>query len=359
MGPLPRHLLKACRDALPSLAVGAVGGALFVLIGMPLAWMLGSMVLVAAVALAGGARRMPMRVPARLREVMVAIIGVMLGSAFRPDMIDRAGEWAGLIALMLLYVPLVTALCYGVFRWLGRLDPVTSYFSATPGGLQEMTLIGEHYGGDARSIVLTHAIRIFVVVMTVPVYFRFIEGLSVPSMAPGMHLADMPLKEAALLVGAGIAGWFGASFLRIPAARLVGPMLASGAVHLAGLSHAQPPPELVAVAQVVMGTALGCRFAGADWRAIGRIAGLAFLSTLIMLAVSLGLTLGAAGLVGAPTRALMLVLSPGGLAEMSLVALALGVDVAIVSSMHVFRIVVVVILAPVAFRLSRLKRSGS
>ena len=38
------------------------------------------------------------------------------------------------------------------------------------------------------------------------------------------------------------------------------------------------------------------------------------------------------------------------------VALGLGVEVAIVSSMHVFRIAVVVIAAPMAFRLLGLKR---
>ncbi|WP_300296290.1 AbrB family transcriptional regulator [Ferrovibrio sp.] len=348
----PRALLAS----LPALLIGAVGGAIFLYLRMPLAWMLGSMFLVAVVALAGGGKRLPLTVHARLRELMVAVIGVMLGSAFKPDMIDRAGEWLDLIILMLVYVPLTTTLCYWVFRKLGKLDPVTSYFSATPGGLQEMTMLGEHYGGDARSIIMTHAIRVFMVVMTVPVYFRFVENLNVPPMAPGVHLADMPLKEGLLLLGCGIIGWLVADKLRIPAARLVGPMLVSGAVHLAGFSSAQPPPELVAVAQVAMGAALGVRFVNTPLREVGRIARLAVAATALMLAVSVLMTIGFSRLNGLASEAVMLVLSPGGLAEMSLVALALGVEVAIVSSMHVFRIAVVVIAAPLAFRLLGLKR---
>jgi uncharacterized membrane protein AbrB (regulator of aidB expression) len=45
-----------------------------------------------------------------------------------------------------------------------------------------------------------------------------------------------------------------------------------------------------------------------------------------------------------------LVLAPGGLAEMTLVALSLGVDVAFVSTMHLLRIALVVILAPAIFK---------
>ena len=49
----------------------------------------------------------------------------------------------------------------------------------------------------------------------------------------------------------------------------------------------------------------------------------------------------------------LLAFSPGGLAEMSLIALALGVDVAYVSSQHVVRIFIIVALAPWVFRLLR------
>src|SRR3546814_19014026 len=48
----------------------------------------------------------------------------------------------------------ISLLGYLLFRKVGKFDPVTSFVSATPGGLQEMTVIGEHYGGDARHIVL-------------------------------------------------------------------------------------------------------------------------------------------------------------------------------------------------------------
>lgn len=348
-------MLKQLGFSLPALAIGAVGGAAFLYLRMPLAWMLGSMFLVGVCALGGLEKKVRLTVNPRLRAIMITIIGVMLGSAFKPEMVDRAKEWLGLVILMMIYIPVATALCYVIFRKMAKLDPVTSYFSAAPGGLQEMTLVGEHYGGDGRSIIMTHALRVFLVVMTVPVYFRFVEKLNVPPMAIGRHMWELLPMEAALLAACAVVGWFAAKAIRMPASQLVGPMVVSAVVHLAGWSAASPPPELVAAAQVVMGAALGCRFVGTPLKEVGRVAGWAVIATAAMLLVSLGFTLGTADLVGIDRAGLMLVLSPGGMAEMSLVALGLGVEVAVVASMHIFRIAVVVLAVPFAFRLMGLK----
>jgi uncharacterized protein len=51
-----------------------------------------------------------------------------------------------------------------------------------------------------------------------------------------------------------------------------------------------------------------------------------------------------------PLPGLILALAPGGLAEMSLVALALQVEAAFVSTHHVIRIAMVVLVAPALYR---------
>lgn len=350
-----RDLIAQTLKGLPVLLVGAIGGLIFLQLRAPLAWMLGSMCIVAPLALWGWPRKLHAHVEPKLRSLMVVVLGVMLGSAFTPDMLQRGGEFFSLMGLMALYVPVSLGACYWVFRRGAGLDPTTSYFAAAPGGLQEMTLMGEAMGGNGRNIVLAHALRIFLVVMTIPFYFRLIEGAQVPSMPSGVHLNEMALDDALLLLGSGVVGFLAARRFRIPAAQLVGPMLVSAGVHLAGLSAAKPPPELVAMAQVVLGTALGCRFAGADPRALLRLAKFSGIATAVLLSLTLLFSYCAANLFGYSTQLLVLVLAPGGLAEMSLVALALGVEVAMVASMHVFRISIVVIIAPAVFRLLRLR----
>ncbi|SDG02447.1 AbrB family transcriptional regulator [Thalassobaculum litoreum] len=333
-----------------ALAIGAGGGLLFAWAQLPLPWMMGAMVATTIASVAGAG----IRVDYRLRTAMIAILGVMLGSAFRPELIDRAGDWAVSIAGLLVYAVTAGALVTWYFRKVGGYDAVTSYFASSPGGLNEMVLVGRAMGGDDRVIALTHSARILLVVMTIPFVFRIFADYT-PSgtlLPPGAGL-DMAVQDWAILAGCAVVGALIGKLLRIPAAFLVGPMAMSGIIHLAGVTEASPPSLLVACAQVVMGTGIGCRFAGTPVREIARIVKISIGSTIILLVFGVIFGLVLEQVTDVPWFVLVLAYAPGGLAEMSLIALALGRDVAFVATHHIFRIGFIVILAPAAFRLMR------
>src|SRR3546814_19510901 len=98
----------------------------------------------------------------------------------------------------------------------------------------------------------------------------------------------------------------------MPASRLIGPMVVSAAVHLAGFSEAKPPPQNVAIAQVVMGAALGTSFAGTLLIEIRRLAGLSVVSALIMVGCPVACSFAFAGLIGTRVATPGPTLSPGG-----------------------------------------------
>ena len=336
-------------QTLLTLAIGAAGGALFAWLNLPLAWMLGAMCATTVVALAG----LRIGVDPRLRALMVTILGVMLGSTFSPAMIGYVAGWAVAVAVLFVYMPVVTAICYAFFRRVGRFDRTTAYFAAAPGGLNEMIIIGSSMGGDAAAIALVHAVRVLIAVLTIPFYFRLVEHVSVPSLMPGASFAALTPRDAALLAGAAVAGWVVARLLRVPAAGLVGPMVASAAVHLAGLTASRPPAELVAAAQVVIGSTVGGRFAGYALRKVAGVLAMGIVTAAIMLAFTVLFTLAFADAAGFSLTGMVLALAPGGLAEMSLMALVLGVDTAFVATMHILRIGAVVIIGPAFYRLWR------
>jgi membrane AbrB-like protein len=124
-------------------------------------------------------------------------------------------------------------------------------------------------------------------------------------------------------------------------------------VHLAGWTAAKPPVELVAAAQVVVGTAIGCRFAGVGVGLIRRAVVAAAGGTVVLMAASIAFAFGLNALTGLPTEALVLAFAPGGLAEMSLIAIAVSADAAFVATHHVVRIFLIVVCAPLVFRLMR------
>ncbi|NIA69580.1 AbrB family transcriptional regulator [Pelagibius litoralis] len=339
--------VKSWQKILLALAIGTAGGWLANSLQIPLAWMIGAMLATTVAAMAG----LPIALPMVYRTAMVAVLGVMLGSGFAPEILDRVGDW-GLSLLGLIAYTIVSAAVVTVFlRKVAGYDPVTAYFSASPGGLSEMVIIGTAKGGDERIISLTHTSRILLVVLALPFVMQWVFGFSPgPRPAGGIPLAQALPFDMAVLTLCGLVGFFAAKLARLPAAAILGPMVASAAVHLAGWSDAKPPTELVAAAQVVVGTAIGCRFAGVGLRFVGRTLLASLGSTIILVAGCLLFALMLHPLTGLPTIALFLAYAPGGVAEMSLIALALSVDAALVASHHIVRIFFIVVCTPMLFQ---------
>lgn len=336
-----------------ALAIGTVGGAVFYLLNLPLPWMLGALFATMAASVANA----PILGPARLRPVVVAVIGVLLGSRFTPDIIAEASAWIGTVAVLMVYVVAVALVVVPFYRFAGRFDWVTAYFAGMPGGLSEMIEIGEASGAKPAPIILAHSLRIVVTIALIAFWFRIVEGHQFGT-SMGAVEAHLTWLDALLLLASGIVGSVIGKKLRFPAPTFLGPLLVSAVLHLGGATEGAPPGLLVNTAQVLLGTVLGCRFLGISARTVLPAAALAIGSTLLTLGVAFIAGLAMWHLAGiAPDQAL-LALAPGGLTEMGLIALAIQADVAFVALHHVVRILFVIVLAPVAFRLLMVRRSA-
>lgn len=327
------------------MAIGAASGAVAFWAGMPLPWMLGAMLGTTIAALAGS----PLAAPVRLRQVAVPVLGVMLGSAVTPDLMAQAGHWA----LMLVPLPPLLAgfagASYLIYRHIGGYDAATAYYSAMPGGLNEMMILGAAAGGSERRIALAHACRILMVISAMALIFGLVFGVRTTGAAGWTPFSDLGLRDAAILLACAGLGPPLARAMRLPAAPVFGPMILSGAVHVAGWVTLPPPSALIVIAQVVIGTVIGARFIGTQVAEVGRDLWLAFLSTLALLAIACGVSVAIAALLGVPLEQSLLAFAPGGLTEMSLLTLALDQDVAFVSLTHILRIAMVIAVAAPVF----------
>lgn len=339
-----------------ALGLGAAGGSLFAVLDLPLPWMLGALSATTLASL-GGLRP---DIPPRLRGVMIAVLGLMLGSAFSPDLLGRIGRWSDSLVVLLLAMAATAVLVTVYLRRAAGMSRVTAFFAAAPGGINEMVLTGGALGGDERTIALSHSLRILLIVFTVPFGYRLIAHVHSVPMAESMgSLADLGGMDALAMLGSAVAGAVIARLVRLPAWMLTGPMIASAGLHLAGLTAFRPPAELVVLAQVVTGAAIGCRFRGLSWREMAVMARPALGATAIMLALSAGAAALLAGWSDLSFGVLLLAFVPGGIAEMCLVALALGQDVAFVSTHHVVRVVLVIMLAPPIFKMIERRETRS
>jgi membrane AbrB-like protein len=141
---------------LKALLIGGVGGGLFFIADLPLAWMLGSMCITTIAALKG----IELKVNGTLRKIMTAILGVMLGSGFSADTLNDLMQWSGGLVLLIISVILSMGLVYLFYRRVGKFDPVTAYFSAAPGGFNVMYEVGEAKGGNGPVIALIQSLQV-------------------------------------------------------------------------------------------------------------------------------------------------------------------------------------------------------
>ncbi len=329
-----------------AIAIGGVGGFIFNWLKMPLAWMLGSCLFTTVAAFAG--LRIGMRV--QLRQGMIIILGVLLGSGFSPDLVQRLGQWAMSLGIVSLMTLTGATISYLWFRRFTDWNRPTCYFAAMPGGLNDMTLLGGAMGGQERAIALAHALRILTVVMTIPVWYRLVNGAqtSVLTMVHGPTGNDW--KDYAVLIACGLIGAAVGRLLRLPAAFMMGPMIMSAIAHLSGLTGSKPPGELVAAAQVVVGAGIGCRFVGAAIDKLHKEMAASIGAALILIGCAVVFAKISVAITGLNLDATVLSYAPGGFAEMSLIGLALGIEIAMVATHHLFRLFLILLTSPIVFR---------
>ena len=337
-----------------TLALAVAAGILFDWATLPLPWILGPMAVTALAAVF----RAPVAAPTPIRPYVVAVIGVMLGSAFTPAFLDQVGAWAVSFAFLGLYIILSGAVVVPYYRRVAGFDNPTAFFAGMPGGLSEMMVAGEDMGGDDRDIVMAHVTRIIIVVALVAFWFRVVQGIDLSNRPSfGMPLMSIPPLELALMFAALVAGIISGKALRLPAPNLLGPMLASAVVHLTEWTTNPAPLEFAIVAQILLGIIMGGRFIGVPPERVYRAFRIGIGATVLMLCITFALSLAVYPIIGQPVEQVILAFSPGGLAEMSIVALAMNADIVYVSSHHVARIAVVMAFASMVFRLLE-RRNG-
>ena len=337
-----------------TLGLGAVGGIAAHAAHLPLGYLLGSMLLVGVLS-AFDIRPLGKTptLPARLRFSFVPVIGVAIGGAFTPEVARAALGWGPSLAALLVFVPLAHALGYAVYRR-GGFDRFEAFYGAVPGGLIESVQMGEEAGADVRLLIVVQTLRLILTIITVPLIFLALTGQTVGSAAGATMVggaAPITAQDVGLMLAAGLIGAQAGKVLRLPGYIITGPLICSAALHVTGLMQAIPPGWLVSITQVILGAGLGVRFVGMDRKLLARCGKLAVLNA----ALALMLAFFFAGLVhwltAEPVAAAFLAFAPGGLAEMSLIALSLNMSVIYVTAHHVVRIVLAVSFAKLGRRL--------
>lgn len=333
-----------------SLLIALAGVGLFHLNDLPLPWLLGPIIACLIASLLG------VRISGfpRTNTSMRIVLGVALGASLTPDLLSRMDAIGRSLLLVPPFMAVSAAIGFPYFRRFCGFDPATSFFAAMPGGLLDMLIFGQEAGGSLRMLSLVHATRLLMIVSALPFFLQYGLELDI-NQPPGNPVSSLSFSQAGFMLCAGLLGWFLAVRIGLPGAALLGPMIAAGLASQLGFITDRPPAEAILMAQLFVGLTIGVSYLGITVRELRQII-LAAIGYVLILCVLSGLVVAVAIKLNntAPLDAI-LAFSPGGQAEMAVLAIVAGADVAFVVTHHITRILTVTIGAPIVHRVLHTK----
>jgi membrane AbrB-like protein len=283
------------------------------------------------------------------------VLGVAIGSSITPDVLARLPQMLASVAFIPLYVGVIALVGVPFFSRVFGFDRVTGYYAAMPGGLQDMVIFGTEAGGDSRALSLIHATRVLIIITLVPIILSRYMGITLGAPV-GVPAMELPASEMAIMAAAALVGWKGGERIGLFGAAILGPMIVAAAFSLTGLIEHRPPSEAILGAQFFIGLGIGVGYVGVTVRELRRVvlAGVVFVLILAVLAAAVTEAVVALGLAH-PLEG-FLAFSPGGQAEMTVLALIAGADLGFVIVHHVTRVLIVITGAPLAARLLHVRK---
>jgi membrane AbrB-like protein len=312
-------------------AAATAGGALFSLLHIPLAWMLGAMA--AAGALAWTERA---AVPNGARPAALILLGLGLGQTFTPSVMKALGLALPWLCVAAFIAMLTGAIVSRLFARLSGTDGETGYYATTPGGVILMVVLAQRAGVSVPAVTLAQTIRVMVVVVVVPPLVTWLA----PRGGAEAFLPERP--EVAILgllamVAAGTLAALAVARTGIANPWMFGPCGLVIALSTFGILPSGVPVWMVNMAQIGMGMTLGARMSRRFLLSSRRLALASVATTLVMVAMLAALALGLGWLSGLPLAAAVLGMAPGGMPEMTITAKALEVGVPLVLGFHLVR----------------------
>lgn len=156
--------------------------------------------------------------------------------------------------------------------------------------------------------------------------------------------------ELLIPLALGVIGWYVAERLKAPAAGMLGPMVIVGAGAMLGLPMIGFPAWAKVALQVVVGIYVGARVTRGAISEIKTMGGTVALVTgwTVFSAMVIGYL--ASVITNMDLASALLGSSPGGMSEMTAMALAVGADVSIVAVLHTFRVAATMAVIPLLAR---------
>ncbi|EKN67297.1 AbrB family transcriptional regulator [Schinkia azotoformans] len=340
-----------------------LGGLLLSLMGLPIGWMIGSLIFACLLSL-WPPKKSGVNVKKGLNRFWFLIgqylLGIELGRNVNTSVMTIFQEnW--ITVILVISTSILFSFGTGLFLYrFSRADKLTGLLATSPGGIATMPTIAEEVGANIGVVTAVQAMRVFLVVTIIPVVLFCIvngsgtEGLtSNPVVESPIQAAGYPLFVWTIpIMLAAFAGAFIGKRIKLPAPWLIGSLLGVIIFESASTTFVDStltffwPHSIVVIGQILIGTSIGSRFRKSMFIGLKRIMIVSTLGTLLLIGAMYFCAYIVSSFTGISLITSVLAFAPGGVVEMSTAAVSLHADSTFVVAVQTLRIIMVILLLP-------------
>lgn len=338
---------RKAQRLLLTFAIAACSGILFLVLRIPLPWLLGPFTgIMVFNSLSGGRGYWPVG----LREAGLVVIGYSMGRTVTGEAARQIlSDLPSMLAVTLLTVLFGAAAGYVTHRKTG-ISLASGVLGSVPGGLAQMVVLADEVrDADQTVVTFMQMTRILALLFIIP----FVATYGIAS--PPASAAPLPTPPADLLSGGSaflpgmamaLAGAWLACRLKLPIPSLLGPIFGTAAAVLCGLPAAPVPRGLYNSAQLCFGVYMGLGFNLGSLRRLGAVTAYAMGGAVALVGFTMLLGFGLTLLTRLSLLTGFLSTAPGGMAEMGILAISLHADTVSVVAYQAFRLFSILLVVP-------------
>jgi uncharacterized protein len=313
---------------------------------IPLAWMLGPMIVTSVAALAGLKVVMP---KIALSSILI-ILGLHIGNYIDQNLFNQMINWIWTSVIMLIYIIVCILIVSKYLQKYSGYSEKASIFSAAPGALGPLMILAENEKTDLSQVATSHLIRLLIIITVIPFIIVNNTGSEVLLLDEFDYMAQNHLNLI-LLITASLFFIFVFDKIRIPAALLSGTLFASGLLQVTDIASYKLPDASINFCLLILGASVGCRFAEKTVKEIANNSLHSIVATTILVALGLFAAYLATFFVDTNILTLILSFSPGGIYEVAVIAIAFDLDPDFVAFHHIIRLLFILFTVPIFLRI--------
>jgi membrane AbrB-like protein len=314
---------------------------------LPAAWLFGPLVASALFALRDWEA---FESPRSIYIAAQAVIGTALGAGFAPTTLLTLPNHFSIFAFAVVFI-LLTSLFNGwILTRHTRLDVATAFLGTMPGGAGEMAAMSDSLRADSRLVVIMQYTRLLLILASLAAVTPFLSHHGGVPRAVTVTASLLPTTFSWWKIGAlcllASSGWLTGMRTRIPAGTFLVPTVLYFLLEISGIQLGRWPSPVFATAYLVMGLQIGGRFRRSTLSAIKDIFLPVCGTTVLLLAGSFVLAWILTREMGLDPISAYLAATPGGLDSVAAVATELQGDTAVILTVHLVRLLCVLIIGP-------------